>query len=296
MRPLPFWLALGAALGGCGESFVVGAAPPSSGGSSGEAGAGATVSTSSSGAGGSAAGGGEGAAPPAPCNGPESCPPPPTPCAHAACLDGVCGSEPEAYGAMVPNQIPGDCQTAICDGNGGEASLPEDGDFPNDGEQCTIEYCSGGVPQQYNENPYSWCDQNGGTMCDGDGHCVACLNAWDCPLGDSPCAGTYCDEQHQCGYDFVAQGTTIWEPYGDCRKYVCDGAGNAQELADYGDVPGDPDPHDCKVPVCKDWGPDWKKKDDNSACGKDNKQFCCDKTCCPQGQVCDDNDKCVAAT
>lgn len=49
-------------------------------------------------------------------------------------------------GSIVTAQTPGDCLRNVCDARGGVVAEPDDTDVPDDGEECTVDACAGGVP------------------------------------------------------------------------------------------------------------------------------------------------------
>jgi hypothetical protein len=62
-------------------------------------------------------------------------------CSTARCDDGVCGFEYKPFGEL-ESQIRGDCETLYCDGIGNVIAVPDGSDTYNDGNQCTIDYCT----------------------------------------------------------------------------------------------------------------------------------------------------------
>ncbi|HEX4824086.1 MAG TPA: hypothetical protein VFV19_07215 [Candidatus Polarisedimenticolaceae bacterium] len=99
------------------------------------------------------------------CAGDADCPATGNPCTQAVCSFGNCGVNNVPIGTAVPAQTAGDCETNVCDGNGGITQQPDNTDVPVDGNACTADLCTGGVPS----NP----PQADGTACsDGDG--VSC--------------------------------------------------------------------------------------------------------------------------
>jgi len=92
------------------------------------------------------------------------CPAAPDECSEATCTQGECGTTFRPFGYIVSNQTPGDCRTSICDGSGGFTHQNEDSDVPVDGNACTSDLCTVGVPT----NPPA----PDGTPCS-DGSCEA---------------------------------------------------------------------------------------------------------------------------
>jgi len=65
-----------------------------------------------------------------------------------------------------PLQTAGDCQVAQCDGNGGTKLAVDDTDVPVDGNDCTQDLCTSGVPSNPALPVGSACSQDGGELCD----------------------------------------------------------------------------------------------------------------------------------
>lgn len=101
-----------------------------------------------------------------------NCPGEDTECATRTCTQLACGIDPTPFGTAIAMQIAGDCQLDVCDGFGATTGVPDDGDVPDDGNQCTTDMCTAGVPGHGFEPPGTPCTQNGGAACDGSGSCV----------------------------------------------------------------------------------------------------------------------------
>ena len=84
------------------------------------------------------------------CLGDADCPPSANECEVPVCLGGACGTTYAPAGQTTTNQALGDCQVNQCDGTGGTISVADNGDLPNDGNECTTDYCENGVPSQVN--------------------------------------------------------------------------------------------------------------------------------------------------
>ena len=108
------------------------------------------------------------------CNAPAECPGSDTECEARTCVSGACGVNDTAAGTPTIAQTSGDCQQSQCDGAGNVVSVEDDADVPaDDGNQCTGEVCTGGVPSHPDEPATTPCTQSGGSMCDGAGSCIA---------------------------------------------------------------------------------------------------------------------------
>jgi hypothetical protein len=61
----------------------------------------------------------------------------------------------------------------VCDGTGSVENQADDSDVPDDGNACTDGVCVSGTPSQLFSPAGVPCDQNGGSVCNGSGSCVA---------------------------------------------------------------------------------------------------------------------------
>lgn len=149
-------------------------------------------------------------------------------CAHAAADDGP------APGAQ---QIVGDCKTIQCAG-GKTIEQADDGDVPDDAEECTTDLCQAGeaIHAPVNDGEACLAAMGEAGSCVGGACEVSCSETKPCP-DPGPCATVACD---------AATGTCFKSP-----------------LADGIPTPGAPQPAgDCHVRICKD-GADFDKVDDS---------------------------------
>ncbi len=180
----------------------------------------------------------------------NDCPGSDTECSTRTCNAGVCGVSHVAAGTPVAQQTAGDCQQNVCDGSGTVVSQALNTDLPaDDGNQCTTATCVAGAPSHPNAAAGATCSQNGGSLCDGNGACVGCLTASDCPGSDSECSTRTCNAG-ACGVSFTAAGTPVaQQTSGDCQQNVCDGNGAVTSQALNSDVPAD-DGNQCTSATC----------------------------------------------
>jgi hypothetical protein len=118
------------------------------------------------------------------------CPGQDTECQHRTCTAGHCGLSNAAQGTALSQQTPGDCRTAVCDGNGGVTTIFDNTDVPaDDGNPCTTAACSSGVPMQTNVPAGQPC--GGGRVCNGNGGCGVCVpgSTQSCYSGPPSTAG-----------------------------------------------------------------------------------------------------------
>ncbi|HEY1555105.1 MAG TPA: hypothetical protein VGF94_09770 [Kofleriaceae bacterium] len=80
------------------------------------------------------------------CNLADDCPATGSECSAATCADNTCGVHDLDSGTPTPTQIPGDCMQTQCDGSGATMPAEDDTDVPVDGNSCTSDVCTGGVP------------------------------------------------------------------------------------------------------------------------------------------------------
>jgi hypothetical protein len=95
-----------------------------------------------------------------------------TVCQHRTCVSGQCGMAFTTAGTPAGGDTAGDCHTRICDGQGTITPAVDDSDKPVDGNPCTGDVCTLGVPS----NPPlvgAICATDGTKACDTTGTCAA---------------------------------------------------------------------------------------------------------------------------
>ncbi|MFO0592891.1 MAG: DUF4215 domain-containing protein [Polyangiaceae bacterium] len=153
-------------------------------------------------------------------------------------------------------------------GTGGAPCVPVD-----DGNECTDDVCEANLPVHVDKPVGSPC-QSGGSQCDGNGACVACLGPADCPGEDTACRTRTC-EAGACGFDDAPLGTPLpAQTAGDCKVVVCDGAGAAVTAVEDSDVPDDSNP--CTDDICAAGEPSNPPSDSGSPCGGGGATLVCD--------------------
>ena len=210
-------------------------------GGGGASGSGAPSSTGSSSAGSGGAGGLQ-------CIHPFDCPGADTDCVKRTCTGGRCGEGPVATGTPTSTQISGDCMRQVCDGKGGTKLVVDDLDVPVSADPCFDAVCVGGSPSSSPSAAAAPCDQGGGKVCDGLGHCVGCVANAQCPGGacvNNACLAMGCTDKIKDGTETdVDCGGPSCPPCSagkvcalaaDCASAVCSG------------VPGV-----CQAPSCND--------------------------------------------
>jgi pectin methylesterase-like acyl-CoA thioesterase len=206
------------------------------------------------------------------------CPGTDTECRTRTCsAQSMCGFSFAPAGTPSHTQIAGDCHVSECDGNGNLRTSVLDTDVPDDGNACTIDSCSGGVPSHAPVTP-AGAACGGGNVCDGTGHCVQCLLATTCPGEDNVCQTRTCGTDGTCGFARVPAGTPLpTQTPGDCQSQQCDGLGHLVNVPDPTDTPSDGN-------VCTDDGcvggiPTFTPVAPGTACGA--------------GRTCDANAHCI---
>ncbi len=112
-------------------------------------------------------------------------------------------------------------------------------DLPNDGNDCTDDVCTAGVPSNPDKASATPCGTSGNLFCNGAGQCVGCLTATDCAGQDTDCHTRTCTAG-VCGVMNAAQGKPVTaQTAGDCQVNQCDGNGAVVTVADNADVPVD---------------------------------------------------------
>jgi hypothetical protein len=200
-------------------------------------------------------------------------------CKKRTCDAGVCGFSFTAKDTPTSTQVPGNCKANVCDGAGNVVSVNDNNDKPVDGNQCTDDVCTNGVPSNPNLSANTACNQNGGAVCNGSGACVQCNTASQCPGVDDECKKKTCDAG-VCGFSFTAKDTpTSTQVPGNCKANVCDGAGNVVSINDDSDKPVDG--NQCTDDVCTNGVP----SNPNSTIGTG-----CDQK---EGNACDGAGACI---
>jgi hypothetical protein len=201
-------------------------------------------------------------------------------CATNTCAASVCGRAFTAAGTVAPMNLqdPGDCQSQICDGDGGLAPIAEDTDTPqDDGDECTLQTCVDGAPMF----PPALIDTpcaSGGSFCDGAGACVGCNAGSQCGT-DTACVQFAC-VTNACAVLVAQPGTPIpseSQVAGDCQLLSCGNSGGVQSAMDDTDLPVDG--NDCTSDVCTTGAPSNPPINAGGACG-DGTQMCDDMGRC----------------
>jgi hypothetical protein len=202
---------LAASLGGCELIASVDRSMiPGTGG----AGGGTTTSTSSGGM----------------CMDPTTdCPAPGTVCITVSCgTNATCTNTNAASGTACT-----DSGGKVCDGMGHCVACNAGADCPMPATACVTPTCSMGACGTSNAAAETTCTDNAGTVCDGSGHCVACVAAADCPAQSTKCITNTCTG-NACGTMKAASGTACTDNNGK----VCDGNGTCVECNTTADCTG----------------------------------------------------------
>ena len=115
-----------------------------------------------------------------PCATAAECPGADTECRTRTCKASTCGVDFAADGKALAEQPTKDCLKAVCDGAGAPRSIPDDGDKPDDSNDCTDDTCAAGIPTFTPKAAGSTCAMGGGKKCSAASTCVECLAAGDC--------------------------------------------------------------------------------------------------------------------
>jgi hypothetical protein len=119
---------------------------------------------------------------------------------------------------------------------------------------------SGGMPGQNQTCPSS------ADICTGDGSCVQCMVASDCPTAPNDCSTPTCSAGI-CGTSPKMAGTpTSMQSAGDCKINVCDGKGGITSQVDVTDKPTSPAPS-CTLAQCSATGVPFPPAPAGTTCG-----------------------------
>ena len=196
-------------------------------------------------------------------------------CQDRVCTNNVCGFSNKLVGTILnASDKDGNCQHTECAANGVEQTVDDDNDVPTNTNECVTPSCAGGNPVTTNKTSGTMCTQNMGMECDGNGQCVGCINASECGTDDL-CFTRTCD-MGVCGVAFKLAGIMTTDQHsGNCKLNVCDGAGNAVDMTDSGDLPTDT--NQCVTPTCTGNDPSTPPKAVGTACLQ-NEGVRCDAT------------------
>lgn len=161
-------------------------------------------------------------------------------CTKRACVDNACQAKHlgQDTPASLTLQQPGDCKKVVCDGVGGVKPIHDDTDTPDDGNGCTVDGCTNGTMVFTKVATGTSCGVN--SYCNSIGQCVGCLQPSDCTGSFDVCQKPTCGADGVCGVDNLPEGTPAGNQTAhDCKKNVCDGAGNVVAVVDMDDIPED---------------------------------------------------------
>src|SRR5262249_48357125 len=150
-------------------------------------------------------------------------------------------------------------------------------DKPVDNNPCTDDVCTNGVPSNPTLGDGTGCGN--GLACVG-GACTGCTAPSECPGTDDECKTRKCTAG-ACGFGFPAANTAVAsQTTGDCKKNVCDGAGNVHSVADTNDKPVDG--NQCTDDVCTGSSPSNPLKATDTPCTQGGGSVCsATGTCVP---------------
>jgi hypothetical protein len=99
-----------------------------------------------------------------------------TECVTYGCMGNACTTQFTNANTLVASQTAGDCKKNVCDGAGAQTMANDDADVPGDNKQCTSDVCTNGAPSNPNLQDGTACNESGGSVCNGQGACVAPLS------------------------------------------------------------------------------------------------------------------------
>jgi hypothetical protein len=177
-----------------------------------------------------------------------------------ACTVDTCGKDATCVHVAVPDglapegaQVPFDCKRIACLA-GMSREETDDTDTADDGNECTLDACSGGVARHTPVAAGTSChDAKGSGQCDAQGVCqVACTKDLDCPAPADPCTPQICNTSiGTCVDDPVPDGIAVpglAQTAGDCHVVICV-SGVSTVSVDDTDLP-ESTTNDCVIPQC----------------------------------------------
>lgn len=140
-------------------------------------------------------------------------------CTSDQCVVDTCAFTPVNGGAcLVSDGVPGTCSAGTCVGD----CVGKNCDTTN---QC--QFNSSCEPSTGDCNPFTNrpagtpCAQSGGSVCDGNGNCVECSDASQCPDDSNECTSAACIA-FACSQSNVTNGTLCDGDGGRCQSGVCE--------------------------------------------------------------------------
>ncbi|MBK8255510.1 MAG: proprotein convertase P-domain-containing protein [Polyangiaceae bacterium] len=231
---------------------------PGEGGSGGTAGSAGTTSTG-------------GTTSMAECSVAEDCPAVENECLVRACVEAKCTPEPVAAGTAVAEQTDGNCEKVVCDGSGSTTTQADDSDLPADGNDCTNDVCTNGIPSNPPVTEGSACGAQGALYCNAAGQCVTCLTDDQCGTA-TDCSTPVCNAG-VCETQFAAPGTpTPMQTDGDCLEVQCNGIGGTKSIVNDADVALDT--NQCTLDFCQGGTLVHPNSPSGATCTDNNGQVC----------------------
>lgn len=156
------------------------------------------------------------------CQSPSDCLGEDTQCRTRTCEGGMCGVLNVPAGTLLTDQVPGDCLEQQCDGNGESTVVPQNTDIPEDGKECTVDACNGGVASNTAKAP--------GAACNTTDHCNAASECVECVI-DANCASNVCNMRtFVCADAMCGDGAENGDETDlDCGGVVCAPCGVGDE-------------------------------------------------------------------
>lgn len=205
-------------------------------------------------------------------------------CVERVCQNGTEVIVPMQNGIPIAQQTAGDCRKVVCDGAGNHSTVDDLADVLDDGNDCTLDVCEGGIAKNSVAAMGTPCGPSGKLQCNASGQCAGCTNDSECSNGGNFCVIAVCDSNKTCATIPKSAGTALpleAQVPQDCRRQICDGTGHLVEAFDSKD--GQDDGNDCTDDLCNGGMPMYPPTAAGVACGGGDK-------------VCDGGGNCRAKT
>jgi len=149
------------------------------------------------------------------------------PCTADSCdlATARCVHDPVDGAPPLPDEL-NNCRALLCV-MGELQDVADDSDLPDDGNPCTDDVCTSGVPSNPPLPEGTACGPD--LVCDASGTCLGCNTPADCAGSDTECRTRTCTNG-QCGMQYEPNGTVTQDQSGTgaCKERQCDGAGNTK--------------------------------------------------------------------
>ena len=202
----------------------------------------------------------------------SDCRAPTPPASTRTCTSGQCGVSNTAAGTALPAaDRRATARRSSATARVRVVTVADDTDKPVDGNACTQDLCSGGLPSNPPETAGTTCAQSGGSRCNGSGRLRAVPAGRPTARAPTPSATSAPARAASAASTTPPSGTasSARQTAGDCKKNVCNGSGSVITAIDDTDIPVDGNA--CTQDVCTNGTPSNPPQPANTACNAERR-------------------------